>query len=128
MRKHVLTQAILTVLLSGAVISASATDWSYSGTAGPTNWANLSPLFIGCDAKAVQSPIDINTPITPEMLTVNIDYQPAYFRIYQDVHNIYFINSQFEKDTIIFQHHKYELIQIHFHVPAEHEINGKKYA
>jgi carbonic anhydrase len=128
MKKGTLLKILTISLLSMTATAAHAADWSYTGATGPNFWSTLTPTYFTCGDKKIQSPINIEAPFKQQSIPIKINYQPAYFRIYQNSHNIYLVNAQFAKDIITFNNRPYELIQIHFHVPAEHEINGKKYA
>jgi carbonic anhydrase len=102
----------------------SGAPWSYYGRKGPSSWGKLDPAYSACSKGKDQSPIDIrgakrspalqpiefhyiSGPVTlvNTGITVRIDVAPGGY--------------------IIFNGTRYDLVEFHFHHPAEDLVNGK---
>lgn len=118
----------LTAVGTFLVTSTSfASDWwTYTGKgSGTESWAQISPA---CGQPGVQSPIDITAPMTKQKLPLQIHYSLTKFNMVKNQHNLYLYNETPANDTITLGQQTYQLQQIHFHIPAEHEINSQPYA
>ncbi|PAF52299.1 carbonic anhydrase family protein [Helicobacter sp. 13S00477-4] len=124
MKKAFVSISISCILSSLAI--ADNTKWSYDGKNGPKNWGKIADEYISCEIGQYQSPIDIDRHIeiknpkeiifkygknvksaTDNGHTIQLDYNPGnYVKINNDT---------------------YELLQLHFHSPAENLIQGKQY-
>jgi carbonic anhydrase len=102
--------------------------WSYIGETGPEHWSEIETES-DCD-KDQQSPIniiDVTVNTTDLQSQIAIHYA-ANTKIHDITNNGHTIQYNFEKgDYVIVDNMKYELIQIHFHEPSEHTINGVRY-
>lgn len=104
--------------------------WSYAGTTGPENWAKLDSSFSKCADGREQSPIDIEladvkVDKTVEML--NIHYNLTPMTVLNNGHTIQ-VNDASGNNSILLDGVKYTLVQMHFHKPSEHQINGQNFA
>jgi carbonic anhydrase len=112
------------LLFSGVVFAADTAHWSYSGEAGPENWAKLSPEFGACSGKN-QTPINLTGFIEAELKPLKISYQPGGNEILNNGHTVqvnFGAGSSITLDGI-----QFELKQFHFHAPSENLIKGKSY-
>lgn len=96
--------------------------WSYEGEGGPDNWARLDPKNTVCASGQRQSPIDIREGIKVDLEPIQFDYKPSYFRIVDNGHTV---QVALGDGRITLTGKTYELIQFHFHKPAEERINGR---
>lgn len=107
--------------------AASDASWSYHGKNGPAHWAKLSPDYAACGVVGKQSPIRIQPLLTQQEKPLNINYKPVDFRIEQAADDTYFFSEKPAADTITLDSDTYQLQEIHFHVPAEHQIGDQSY-
>ncbi|MDB4949634.1 MAG: carbonic anhydrase, alpha family [Gemmatimonadetes bacterium] len=120
MNRILLTAAAL-VLATSPV--AGQARYSYTGATGPTHWGSLSPEYSACDTGHSQSPV--NYPLPP--LPVSTDsvagtYRSTTGRMFNDGHTV-----QVNVDTgsfILIRGKRYDLVQFHFHYPAEHTVRN----
>ncbi len=103
--------------------------WSYEGETSPEHWAELEKNS-DCSGQR-QSPIniiDINTIEDKEQISlIDFYYSPKTIlnKVRNNGHSIQF---DFELgDSIVNNGVNFDLIQIHFHEPSEHTINGVRY-
>lgn len=101
--------------------------WNYGEDFGPVFWGRLSKDYWLCEYGKKQSPIDIepvNTKIDVNLPTINLSYHASPIYILNNSHTIV---VEFKNlNSISIDKHDYELMQMHFHAPAEHIVNGKR--
>lgn len=100
-----------------------APHWSYEGEAGPVRWGKLNPAWAKCDSGMRQSPIDIRDGIQVDLETVAFNYKPSYFNVVDNGHTVQ-VNVG-TGNSISLTGRTYELVQFHFHRPAEEKVNGR---
>lgn len=119
--------AMLAVLLLQCHGTKDHAHWSYSGHGGPDKWGELQDDFKLCSTGKNQSPIDIQ-PLMARPTgasDIMIQYQPTAMKTLNNGHTVQLNNSAPSVAVIAGQ--KYELLQLHFHAPSEHKINGRSY-
>lgn len=104
-------------------------EWSYEGETSPEHWAELEKNS-DCLGNR-QSPInilDINAIEDDDKESIiDIHYSPVTIlkKVRNNGHSVQF---DFDKgDSIVYNKINYNLVQIHFHEPSEHTINGVRY-
>jgi carbonic anhydrase len=103
--------------------------WSYEGETSPEHWAEIEKNS-DCSGMS-QSPIniiDINTVAASQedsMLQFYYSEKTVLNKVRNNGHSIQY---DFERgDSIRNKNKNYNLVQIHFHEPSEHTINGVRY-
>lgn len=110
-------------------LSDDSEFWGYAGEKGPEHWAELEPNS-ECDGLH-QSPINISSIEsiydTTYINLLTINYSPET-KIKRVINNGYTIKYDFERgDCIKMIDDTFRLLQIHFHEPSEHTIDGIRY-
>lgn len=101
--------------------------WSYEGEGAPARWSQLKPDFVTCASGQRQSPIHIEEGETLKgpAEAIQFRYEPSKGTVTNNGHTIevkvYGDNSLTVRGTA------YQLVQFHFHHPAEERINGQGY-
>ncbi|MFA5664100.1 carbonic anhydrase [Castellaniella sp.] len=110
----------------GLATPVLAASWGYEGDAGPSHWGALSPEFGVCDTGRNQSPVDIHNALPASMAPLSLQYDAGPgARITNNGHTI---QVDFERgNDLILDGESFALVQMHFHAPAEHTINGRQY-
>jgi len=103
--------------------SDTGTYWSYEGEAGPARWGKINPAWAKCDSGARQSPIDIRDGIKVDLETVAFNYKPSYFNVVDNGHTVQ-VNVG-AGNSITLTGRTYELMEFHFHRPAEEKLDGR---
>lgn len=98
-------------------------DWSYLGTTGPEHWGSLNSEYSLCAKGYKQSPINIQRTVSSPF-PLGFNYRNGDFRVEREKFTIKLI--PLKNNSIIVQGNVYQLIQLHFHTPSEHLINGKQ--
>ncbi|PSS15923.1 Alpha carbonic anhydrase [Actinidia chinensis var. chinensis] len=114
---------------AGLVGLDTVLNFSYSGNTGPGRWGSLSPVYAPCAYGKWQSPIDIET----DKVVVNKTLKPLKRHYYPSnttlIDHGYNVGMQFENGgEFIVDGKKYTLLQMHWHVPSEHKIDGVLFA
>lgn len=127
MKKNLFALPLLlaSLTLGSAAIAGGDAHWTYSGHAGPENWAELSPSFATCGAGKNQSPVNLTAMIEGELQPIGINYQAGGTEVINNGHTIQ-VNYQ-PGSSIDIDGHRFELKQFHFHAPSENTINGESF-
>ena len=100
-----------------------AVPWSYEGDTGPEHWGQLAGDFELCAKGRRQSPIDIRDGFAVDLEPVAFDYRPGGFTVVNTGRTLevaFPAGSRIELGGRVF-----ELLQLHFHHPAEGSIDGR---
>lgn len=99
--------------------------WGYEGDAGPEHWGHLSHDFEACGKGRSQSPIDITGAQDANIDAIRFEYKPTQVDIINNGHTIQ-LNYE-PGSSVTIRGKKYSLLQLHFHTPSEHKIDGSPY-
>lgn len=118
---------IATILAAVALASqptpSPQTRWSYSGTTGPEHWGELSPEYAPCKTGREQSPVDIRGAVEAGARPIDFAYRASPLEIANNGKSIQVDTAPGNKITVAGE--TYELVQFHFHHPAEEKIEGR---
>lgn len=106
-------------------LSRHPVDWSYAGSGEPGAWAAVDPAYAACSAGKRQSPIDIGGGIRVDLEPVRFDYRPGGFSVLDTGHTVQ-VNPA-AGNAIEVLGRRYELVEFHFHRPAETLVEGKRF-
>jgi len=117
------------VLWAGSVVgearAGSDVHWGYHGETGPEHWASLSPDYRLCRYGLNQSPLDIRKTIHADLGPIEIDYVT---RVTSVINNGHTLQLNVEPGSFMrAEGDQFELVQIHFHSPSEHQFKGKRF-
>jgi carbonic anhydrase len=99
--------------------------WAYEGAGAPANWGKLRNEYATCGTGQRQSPIDIREGIKVSLEAIRFEYKSTQFRIVDNGHTLQVTVGEGMGMHVMGK--RYELIQLHFHRPAEERVNGKVY-
>lgn len=103
--------------------------WTYSEENGPKEWVSIDPSYYACGGGYEQSPINIEKESIWEERNFekfHLDYHPTKFIVVNNGHTIE-VKDQTGENTITIDDQKFTLVQIHFHLPSEHKLNGQTF-
>jgi carbonic anhydrase len=99
-------------------------QWTYNGVEGPERWSELDPQFGACGGGHRQSPIALT-----EAVAVPAPCEPLRFRYRSS--SLYLTNDGralrlgYDRGSyLVVDGLSYELVELRFHVPSEHVIEG----
>ena len=118
-----LAQVALAIVALAMVVQAQEAHWGYEGETGPEFWGELSEEFALCELGVAQSPIDLVGATAVELVGIEFNYGESTGHIVNNGHTIQ-INVAAGSD-IVYNEISYDLLQFHFHHPAEHTVEGR---
>jgi len=103
-------------------------QWAYEGARGPLAWADLKPEFATCGIGKLQSPINIDESQTLRgpAEAIAFDYGTSSASVVNNGHTIQIDMAGDNGMTV--RGTRYQLLQLHFHHPAEERINHRGFA
>ncbi len=126
-------------------MAAESPHFEYTGAAGPSNWAKLSPAYGLCASGKSQSPVNVAAAHDADLPNLDIKYASTVESFVNNGHAVqanYAAGSTLSdryhsaapyKTTVIHAPGStighlgatFELKQLHFHSPSEHQRDGK---
>ena len=119
--------ALCLAVSTAAGAAAAAPRWSYSGADGPDRWAAISNAFATCGSGHQQSPIDLNAAVSRDLANPQVAYQPSDATIVDNGHAVE-VDLGRAGNILTVDGVPYALVQLHFHSPSEHTIDGNSFA
>lgn len=104
---------------------AQEAEWGYAGARGPAHWASLSPRYSACEGSN-QSPIDLTDFVEAGLEPLRFDYRAGGQHIVNNGRTVMLPWAQ--GSAIALGRRRFALLQLHFHMPSEHRIDGKAFA
>jgi carbonic anhydrase len=100
--------------------------FDYDGEKGPDSWSKLSDQYKECSQK-VQTPIDIKKgeSILAQLPVINYNYPAQIYKVKDNGHTIVYTPSL--PSNIDIGGKKSQLVQFHYHIPSEHDVDSKEY-
>jgi len=122
--------ALAAVLLGLATVAAAQTSetstapWNYAGKRGVLEWGKLDPAYKACSQGHEQSPIDIRgARLNKALQPIEFHYIASPVTLEHNGHTIVVHVSP--GSYIVAGGVRYNLVQFHFHHPAEEAVKGK---
>lgn len=103
--------------------------WTYEEENGPKEWVSVDPSYYACGGGYEQSPINIEKESVWEeksFKNIQINYNPTKFNVVNNGHTIE-VKDPTGENTLTIDGQEYKLMQIHFHLPSEHQLNGQTF-
>lgn len=102
--------------------------WAYEGEHGPDRWGSMKPDFSACAIGKRQSPIHIQSADTAPgpAEPIEFHYRGSGGSVVNNGHTIQVDPTG--RNSIQVRGSAYQLVQFHFHHPAEEKINDKGFA
>lgn len=102
--------------------------WGYEGGAGPSHWGEIEQeheKHLMCREGVRQSPIDFNHVPGLRLDGLRSHYSKTPINLINNTHTILL---KYQKGSYVeWEGEKLELLQIHFHHPSEHTVEGKSF-
>ncbi len=106
-------------------MTASVPEWSYHGEQGPSHWAQMNASYARCASGRLQSPVPIETaatlfqPCTP----LRFRYRSSSLHLVNDGTAL---RLGYDRGSyLVIDGLSYELVELSFHIPGEHAIDGQ---
>ncbi len=128
MRASLIVAAVLVATAPRtAAETAHHAHWAYEGRDGPSHWAQLDLAYRVCEAGHRQSPIDIHRKdaAAERLPALLFQYHSTPLDIVDNGHTVQ-VNYA-PGSALLIGGTRYELVQFHFHHPAEEAFEGKRF-
>jgi carbonic anhydrase len=107
-----------------AATPPTGAEWSYYGKKGPSSWGKLDPAYSACSKGNLQSPIDIHgAKRNPLLKPIEFHYISGPVTLLNTGHTVRI--NVIPGSYIVFNGARYDLVEFHFHHPAEDLVEGK---
>jgi carbonic anhydrase len=106
--------------------SAAPGDWSYAGPTGPAFWRNIAPGYPDCGSNYRQSPVNVlgHPPLVP----FEVSYPARAGTLSNSGHGVdLLVPVLVDSGSLTVGGATFQFREVHFHIPAEHTINGFRY-
>jgi carbonic anhydrase len=102
--------------------------WGYEGGEGPAHWGEMEQdheKHLMCREGVRQSPINFEKAPELKMDGLHIEYSKSPVNLINNTHTVLL---KYQKGSfVVWEGEKFELLQIHFHHPSEHTVNGEAF-
>ncbi len=137
--QRIISQAGMTMFLASLLLAclkplAQAHDegpvhpWGYEGGTGPQHWGEVEQdhsKHLMCREGVRQSPINIDNVPGLKLGKPRTHYSKAPLRLTNNSHTI--MMSYPKGSYVEWEGEVFDLVQLHFHHPSEHLVQGKRY-
>lgn len=106
-------------------IHEEASHWYYIGEGAAHHWGDIDEAFAACKHGKKQSPINIGGAVNAELPVISTQYNAVPLQIINNGHTLH-VNLE-DSGHMMVGDKEYKLVQMHFHTPSEHYINGAPY-
>ncbi|WP_324826773.1 carbonic anhydrase [Qipengyuania zhejiangensis] len=124
--KYLAITAALSMGVSGAAI-AQDKDWKFGDGKTPERWGQLNADYATCDIGTMQSPIDLTNPDAIGSVRLATNYGQATGKLSLSKEKVQIDFDQGQNKGMVSGNKTFNLLQLHFHTPAEHAVNGMRY-
>ena len=115
---------VLALCVAAIAAAQTSTPWDYEGKRGALAWGRLDPAFRACSQGREQSPIDIRgAHLNKALQPIDFHYIAGPVTLEHNGHTI--VVHVDPGSYIVAGGVRYELVQFHFHHPAEEAVKGK---
>ena len=126
MKLHYLGIALFAIGV-GPVTAAPSNHphWSYTSPSGPDEWGDLHDTHALCNTGTQQSPINIKANTQGDLPSLDLQYPAGPAVVKHNGHTLEVTMKTAGYMTL--PSGTYDFVQMHFHAPAEMQIEGHKY-
>ncbi|SMQ93642.1 carbonic anhydrase [Xanthomonas fragariae] len=103
----------------------TAHEWGYTGPEGAEHWSKLAKENVLCGNGQQNSPIDLKDAIDADLGSLLLDYAAVPLAVRNTGHSIQLDLHDGGRMWTGGKH--YEALQLHFHHPSEHLLNGRRF-
>lgn len=108
-----------------AAAGSPAASWSYDGDDGPAHWGELTPAYALCAHGERQSPVAIDSDqvVYPACEPLRFRYRSSALLVRNDGS---VLRLGYDRGSyLVISGLSYELVEVRFHVPGEHALDGR---
>lgn len=114
--------------IPGSTTAVEHATWSYEGSTAPAHWGDLKAAdgtsYATCGTGTTQSPINLTAADPQDLPNIAFDYNSNSKAIINNGHTVEVV-AEGTTSNITVDGEVYDLEQVHFHSPSEHQVNGQ---
>ena len=107
-------------------MTTEAVHWGYTGSEGPEHWGCLSEEYRPCSEGVEQSPVNITACAEYDGPRIAFAYTNRVSAARNNGHTVYLDFPP--GNSLDIDGQRYELQGVHYHSPAEHQVDGESFA
>ncbi len=119
--------AAIAVAAVPAATLAQGKDWNFGDGTSPERWSTINTDYAKCDMGHMQSPIDLTDPDARGTVMLDTDFGTANGTLAIGEEKVQIDFSAGQGHGMNSGGQAFNLIQVHFHTPSEHAVNGTRY-
>ena len=121
--------AIMAALALGISTTAFAQskDWNFGDGTTPERWGAINTEYAACDIGKMQSPIDLTDPDVLSTVKLTTNFGQARGKLALGEEKVQIDFDQGQNKGMMSGNKAFNLLQVHFHTPAEHAVHGMRY-
>lgn len=124
--KYLTTAIILSLGVSGAAL-AQGKDWTFGDGKSPERWGAIKTDYAACDIGQMQSPINLTSPDARATIKLTTRFGAANGTLSLGKEKVPIDFAPGQGKGMTSGDKAFDLLQVHFHTPAEHAVNGMRY-
>ena len=106
---------------------AQGKDWNFGDGTTPERWSAINTEYAACDIGKMQSPIDLTDPDVLGTVKLTTNFGQARGKLSLGEEKVQIDFDQGQNKGMMSGNKAFNLIQVHFHTPAEHAVDGMRY-
>lgn len=124
--KYALATAALALAASGVAV-AQTKEWSFGDGTAAERWSEVDAAYAACDAGHMQSPIDLVDPDARATVELETHFGTAAGKLSLGKQKVQIDFDPGQDKGMKSGDTQYDLLQVHFHTPAEHAFDGERH-
>jgi len=124
--KYVAIAAALSLGISSVAL-AQGKDWTFGDGETPEAWGAINAQYASCDIGKMQSPINLTDPDAIGTLKLTTNFGEASGKLSLGEEKVQIDFDPGQNKGMMSGAKAFNLLQVHFHTPAEHAVNGQRY-
>jgi carbonic anhydrase len=121
---HFPVLALVALGMATVATAQTTAPWDYTGKRGTLEWGKLDPAYKACSAGREQSPVDIRgAKLNKALQPIEFHFLAGPVTLENNGHTV--IAHVDPGSYIVASGVRYDLVQFHFHHPAEEAVKGK---
>ena len=123
-----ITYAALALLITTPALAADGKkNWNFKDGTVDERWSLVSPDYALCDAGLNQSPIDLGQANARGKIALSVNFGEAAGKMAIGEEKVQVDFTPGQGKGMNSGGMAFNLLQVHFHTPSEHAVNGKRY-
>ena len=125
--KPMMTMLLTASAMVAAPAQAQDKNWNFGNGTSPERWSEISTQYAACDAGMMQSPIDLGGANVAADVALDVNFGTAAGKMSIAEEKVQVDFDAGQGFGMMSHELGLNLVQVHFHTPAEHAFDGSRY-